>query len=173
MAALNDIPQPQQEASGPADKALKHLPPALDEYGRRERTPSFNETEYVQVTLRTDAAIATGHALLAIHQELGALRVETAEHRAAVCHELADVAAAVRELAAAVMSVGGPLTTAVQDLADSTVDQAASLNEGLDDIADAVDALTDGLKDRPRWSWRDRLRRRPNRVGATTQGATA
>jgi hypothetical protein len=159
MSAVNE--SHRIETPGAVDKAREHLPPAPDEYGLRERTPSFNETDHVQATLRTDAAIATGHALLAIHQELAALRAETAGDRVAVCRELADVAAAVRDLAAAITSAAAPVAAAVDhlDVIAAGVDQAASANEGLADVAAAVDALAGDLRPRRR-SWRDRFRRR-------------
>ncbi|MDP9870479.1 MULTISPECIES: hypothetical protein [Streptosporangium] len=68
-----------------ADQADKHLTSAAD--------VSCYQTESALDALRR-AQVGTGHALLAIHQELTELRADLGE--------LADIAAAVRELADAI-----------------------------------------------------------------------
>jgi hypothetical protein len=146
-----------------AGKAREHLAAAA-EADCRPSSSSNRGLNYTDgITALRDAQVGTGHALLAIGQELGTLRDQTAEHRAVVCHQLTDIAAAVRELTAAVVSADGPMFTAADHLAGiaAGVERAACAGEGLADVAAAIDALAIDLREPPRRrSWRDRLRRR-------------
>jgi hypothetical protein len=95
-----------------------------------------------------DAQVATGHALLAIREELAKNRAQAELQQLAVLGEVAalrrdvrDFTAAVRELTGAVSAAPAPLAMALVDVSNAIADVRTEF-AGTADIATAVESLT-------------------------------
>ncbi|MFI7630302.1 hypothetical protein [Microbispora rosea] len=85
------------------EQAIRHLVPEVDRWGD-VRTPSRHQghSDYVLSALTTDALIGSGHALLAIREELAGIRAELGCR----ADDLNEIAAAIRELTGALWNLG-------------------------------------------------------------------
>jgi hypothetical protein len=156
------------ETVSPVDQAQSLLAEAVDAECWTATRPGYRDHGVQAVR---DAQAGTGHAVLALSQELAVVRSELTAIRAqsvvqqgalrielaGVRRELGGIAAAVRELTGAITKTSEPLADAVDQLTQITGVIGKVVDEGLAPIATAVSSLADVVEDRRRRSWRDRL----------------
>lgn len=122
-----------------ADQAREYLTDKNDTMWRSKTgTPNEGRSERGLQVRQTDATIATAHALLAVRDELAAMRAETADQRGALWMQVAGVCGELATIAAALQDRSG--TQPVEPLV-STLDVV----NGLADVAAVVRELTDQM----------------------------
>lgn len=151
-----------------ADQAREHLTQKIREDANRywPTTPSWELADHFQQAVRTDAAAAAGHALLAIREELATLRgelaedrVETAQRRGQAWQHTHSIASSTHSIANSLAGIGPAVALALAEQAELR-HKVTALDKGLTGIADAVRELAAAVNEsrpRPRrWSLRRR-----------------
>lgn len=145
-----------QQPATHADQAREHLTQKVREdiNAYWPTTPSWELADHFQRAIRTDAAAAVGHALLALHEDLAGLRDDLANGRTHSALQRAEwlsatIAAADRRDARVATVIAAEMATLRREV--------TALNKGLADIATAVRELA-AAQQKPRRRWLGRCR---------------
>lgn len=127
-----------------------------------EQNQFRNDRSTPQARAQAAAQMATGHVLLAMGEEIAAVRAQL-DQLAGIRREVSGLSQAVRELTATIAKAADPLAEAARAVPDIATAVSDSPDHGdvLTDIATAVESLVSAV-DRPRRSW---FRRRPVQDG--------
>lgn len=136
-----------------ADQAREHLTQKIRE-GVNEywpTTPSWDQGDHFQHAIRTDAAAATGHALLAIHEDLAGLRDDLAEGRMEAARRHSQAWQHTQSMADSLAKLGPAGALIAAEMA-ALRHEVAALDKSLTGIAEAVRELA-AVQRRPRRRW--------------------
>lgn len=151
-----------QQAPAHAEQARDHLTQKIREDVNEywPTTPSWDKTDHFLAAISTDAAAATGHALLAIHEDLTGLRddlaegrIEEARQRGQAWQRTDSIARSLAKLNDSI-SAAGPVAALVAAEMAALRREVAALDKGLSGIAEAVRDLAAAVNDskrRRRW----------------------
>jgi len=140
-----------------ADQAREHLTQKIREDANRywPTTPSWELADDFQQAVRTDAAAAIGHALLAIHEDLASLRGDLAESRIEEARQRSQALQHSKSIANSLAGFGPAGALVLAEMA-TLRREVTALDKGLTGIADAVRELAAAVNEsrpRPRrWS---------------------